>query len=66
MLAVSLSYNELVRFIGSADRHEIAHVDAEWVVDHPYLVVTLRDDPLKKLYIGFDQIGRPLEIVTDT
>lgn len=38
----------------------------EYVVEFPFVVVPLREDPLKLLYIGLDTKLRPLEVITDT
>jgi len=36
------------------------------VVDYPYVVMELRSEPEKLLFLGFDLKARALEVITDT
>ena len=54
-----------VRFYGSADKHGVTHEDTLWVIEHATTVLELREEPRKLLYIGFDTVGRPREVVVD-
>jgi len=36
------------------------------IVYNPYLVVEIRPEPKKTLFIGFDNKARPIEVITDT
>ena len=55
-----------VAFYDSAARHGVSRLDALHVMNHARIVVVLRQDPLKLLYIGFDSAARPREVITDT
>ena len=55
-----------VLFFSSARRHGVSRRDCLWVIEHAHVVLRLRDEPEKLLYLGFDAVGRPREIVTDT
>lgn len=56
----------MVRFLASADRHGVDREDAEHAATRPVTVVLLREEPGKELRLGFDRIGRPLEVVVVT
>ena len=44
----------------------MAHKDALHVIEHARTIIILREDPEKLLHVGFDTLGRPLEVITDT
>jgi len=52
--------------IDSAKRHGVTLADAIYVIEHARQRIVLRDDPEKLLHIGFDTLGRPREVITDT
>jgi hypothetical protein len=35
------------------------------VIEHASIVLVLREDPLKVLYVGFDTVGLPREVIVD-
>jgi hypothetical protein len=43
----------------------VSREDALWVIEHPTTVLELRVEPRKLMYIGFDTVGRPREVVVD-
>jgi hypothetical protein len=55
-----------MRRTDSAFKHGIDVSDMEYVVEFPFVVVPLREEPEKLLYIGLDTKLRPLEVITDT
>jgi hypothetical protein len=52
--------------LDSAYKHGIDVSDMEYVIMFPIVVVPLRDEPEKLMYIGFDTKLRLLEVITDT
>jgi hypothetical protein len=55
-----------VRFYRSAGKHGVSRRDALHVIANASTVLALREDPPKLLHIGFDTLGRPCEVITDT
>ena len=60
-----MGYDNGMRFYWSAETHGISHADAVHVIEHARTIIVLREEPLKLLYIGFDTIGRPCEVIVD-
>ncbi|MCL1837953.1 MAG: hypothetical protein FWG47_01370 [Propionibacteriaceae bacterium] len=54
-----------MRFYPSAFEHGVARIDSLHVINNARTIIELREDPLKLLYIGFDTVGRPLEVIVD-
>ena len=52
-----------MRFAKSADRHHVSHLDAIWVIENATTVLELQEDPRRRMFIGFDTVGRPREVV---
>ena len=52
--------------LDSARKHGISEIDMLSVVEYPYVVMEMRSDPKKLLFLGFDSKARALEIITDT
>ena len=52
--------------LDSARKHGISDIDMLGIVYNPYLVVEIRPEPKKTLFIGFDNKARPIEVITDT
>jgi len=52
--------------LNSARKHDISDVNMLEVVSDPYVVLQLRSEPEKLLFLGFDSKARALEVITDT
>ena len=52
--------------LDSARKHDISDVDMLGIVYDPYVVVEIRPEPKKTLFLGFDNKARPIEVITDT
>ena len=52
--------------LGSARKHGISDIDMIEVVADPYVVLSMREEPEKLLFLGFDSKARAIEIITDT
>ena len=52
--------------LDSARKHGISDLDMLGVVYNPYIVLEIRPEPRKTLFLGFDNKARPLEVITDT
>jgi len=50
----------------SARKHGISEIDMLAVVEYPYVVMEMRSEPEKLLFLGFDLKARALEVMTDT
>ena len=50
----------------SARKHGISDIDMLEVVSDPHVVLQLRSEPEKLLFLGFDSKVRALEVITDT
>ena len=50
----------------SAQKHGISEIDMLAVVEYPYVVMEMRSEPEKLLFLGFDLNARALEVITDT
>jgi hypothetical protein len=50
----------------SARKHGISDINILEVVADPYVVLQLRSEPEKLLFLGFDSKARALEVITDT
>ena len=48
------------------DKHGISDIDMIEVVADPYVVLSMREEPEKLLFLGFDSKARAIEIITDT
>jgi len=55
-----------VIILDSARKHGISDVDMLGIVYDPYIVVEIRAEPRKTLFLGFDNKARPIEVITDT
>jgi len=55
-----------VIILESARKHGIPDLDMLTVVADPYVVVELREDPEKLLFLGFDSKARAIEVISDT
>ena len=49
-----------------ARKHNISDEDMLVVVSDPRIVLQLRSEPEKLLFLGFDSKARALEVITDT
>lgn len=56
----------LVIILDSARKHGISDFDILGIVYDPYIVVEIRPEPRKTLFLGFDNKARPIEVITDT
>jgi len=56
----------LVIILDSARKHGISDFDMLGIVYDPYIVVEIRPEPRKTLFLGFDNKARPIEVITDT
>ena len=56
----------LVIILDSARKHGISDFDMLGIVYDPYIVVEIRPEPRKTLFLGFDNKARPVEVITDT
>ena len=52
--------------LSSARKHGISDVNMLEIVSDPYVVLQLRSEPEKLLFLGFDAKARALEVITDT
>jgi len=52
--------------LNSAKKHGISDKNMLEVVADPYVVLQLRSEPEKLLFLGFDAKARALEVITDT
>ena len=52
--------------LNSARKHNISDVDILEVVSSPHIVLQLRSEPEKLLFLGFDSKARAIEVITDT
>ena len=50
----------------SARKHGIADINMLEVVADPSVVLQLRDEPEKLLFLGFDSKARAIEVITDS
>ena len=50
----------------SARKHGISDFDMLSVVAEPYIILELRYEPEKLLFLGFDSKARAIEVITDT
>ena len=50
----------------SARKHGITDIDMIEVVAEPYVVLKMREQPEKLLFLGFDSKARAIEVITDT
>jgi len=50
----------------SARKHGISDDDMIDVIDDPYIIKEMRDDPVKLMFLGFDSKARAIEVITDT
>ncbi|WEV65891.1 MULTISPECIES: toxin [unclassified Bifidobacterium] len=57
-------YNIQVFPLRSAFKHGVSEEDMRHVFEHPNMVIDPKESPARKLYLGFDTIGRPLEVIT--
>ena len=56
----------LVIILDSARKHGISDFNILGIVYDPYIVVEIRPEPRKTLFLGFDNKARPIEVITDT
>ena len=59
-------FGEIVIILDSARKHGISDEDMEAVIDDPYVIAKLREEPKKLLFLGFDSKARAIEVITDT
>ena len=52
--------------LDSARKHGISDVDMLGIVYDPYIVMEIRPEPRKTLFLGFDNNARPIEVIIDT
>ena len=52
--------------LDSARKHGISDFDMLAVIADPYVIASLRAEPEKLLFIGFDSKARAIEVITDT
>ena len=52
--------------LDSARKHGISDVDMLGIIYDPHIVVEIRPEPRKTLFLGFDSKARPIEVITDT
>jgi len=52
--------------LDSARKHGISDYDIMEVLDYPYIIREMRDNPVKMMFLGFDSKARAVEVVTDT
>ena len=52
--------------LDSARKHGISDEEIILIVDEADVVVEIRTEPLKLLFLGFDSKARALEVITDT
>jgi len=52
--------------LSSARKHGISDIDMLEVVADPYVILRMRDEPEKLLFLGFDSKARAIEVITDT
>ena len=52
--------------LSSARKHGISDTDMIEVVADPYVVLRMREEPEKLLFLGFDSKARAIEVITDT
>ncbi|MHC6202074.1 hypothetical protein ACYULU_02650 [Breznakiellaceae bacterium SP9] len=52
--------------LDSARKHGIGELDMLAVIEDPYVIAELREEPEKLLHLGFDTKARALEVITDT
>ena len=52
--------------LDSARKHGISDIDMIAVVADPYIVLRLKSEPEKLLFLGFDSKARAIEVITDT
>ena len=52
--------------LDSARKHGISEREMRKVIRDAVVVVKLRDEPSKYLFLGFDSNARALEVITDT
>ena len=52
--------------LDSARRHGISEIEMLTVVESPHVVLEMRSEPEKLLFLGFDSKARALEVITDT
>ena len=50
----------------SAQKHGINDIDMIEVIAEPYVVLMIREEPEKLLFLGFDSKARAIEVITDT
>ena len=50
----------------SARKHGIADIEMLEVIADPYVVLQIREEPEKLLFLGFDSKARAIEVITDT
>ena len=58
--------DENMIILESARKHGISDNDIEFVISEPYIIQRLRNEPKKLLFLGFDNRGRAIEVITDT
>jgi len=52
--------------LDSARKHGIADDDLIDVIEDPYVIMEMRDNPVKMMFLGFDSKARAIEVITDT
>lgn len=52
--------------LDSARKHGIADIDILEVLADPHFVISVRSEPEKLLFLGFDSKARAIEVITDT
>ncbi|MCL2170757.1 MAG: hypothetical protein FWB71_01280 [Defluviitaleaceae bacterium] len=52
--------------LNSARKHGISDIDMINVLADPYVVLRIREEPEKLLFLGFDSKARAIEVISDT
>jgi len=52
--------------LASARKHRISETNMIELIADPYVVLRMRDEPEKLLFLGFDSKARAIEVITDT
>ena len=52
--------------LDSARKHGISDIDILGIIYDPNVVVEIRPEPRKTLFLGFDNKARPIEVIVDT
>jgi len=52
--------------LDSARKHGIADDDMIDVIEDPYVIKEMRENPEKMMFLGFDSKARAIEVITDT